>query len=245
MPATLTARAVPRRPSGPPIEELDLDGWIDEVLNQHAAVGFAMGVVRDGRLAYFGARGLANIETKTPQMAVPLALGVTDPFERLARIAAATAERKTRDRSSVGKLLRSSIGSRVALMAVDRQRVNVCSANIPGPRRPLFLLGSRVLEVVPILPLIGRVSLGVGAISYAGAFTIGVAADREKFADLDVFLTGMERELQALDRSTARARPATGPVIDYVVSDISADNGATRSPPAAATASGRPGATPA
>jgi hypothetical protein len=107
--------------------------------------------------------------------------------------------------------------------------VNVCSANIPGPRSPFFLLGSRVVEVVPILPLIGRVSLGVGAISYAGAFTIGVAADREKFADLDVFLTGMERELHALRTAPdARMRPATDPVIGYVVSDISADKGAAR-----------------
>ena len=84
------------------------------------------------------------------------------------------------------------------LKAVDRQRVNVCSANIPGPRRPLFLGGARVLEVVPILPLIGRVSLGVGAVSYDGAFTIGITADRDAFPDLDTFVGGMRHELSAL-----------------------------------------------
>jgi WS/DGAT/MGAT family acyltransferase len=135
---------------------------------------------------------------RVAQMAIPLPLGVADPVERLARIAAATAARKTRDRSAVGKLFRSSIATRLMLMAVNRQRVSVCSANIPGPKAPLGFTGSRVLEVVPILPLIGRVSLGVGAISYAGAFTIGVTADREPFPDLETFVTGMRRELEAL-----------------------------------------------
>ena len=138
---------------------------------------------------------------RVAQMAVPLPLGVADPLERLAKIAAATATRKARDRSAVGKLFRSPLATMLLLMAVNRQRVNVCSANIPGPKAPLSLAGSRALEVVPILPLIGRVSLGVGAVSYAGAFTIGVTADRQAFPDLDTFVTGMQRELEAIRTS--------------------------------------------
>lgn len=138
---------------------------------------------------------------RVAQMSVPLPIDVADPVERLRRIAEATATRKRRDRSGVGKLFRSSIATRLLLMAVDRERVNVCSANIPGPRSPRCLLGSRVLEVVPVLPLIGRVSLGVGAISYAGAFSIGITADRENFTDLGTFVAGMEGELAALTDS--------------------------------------------
>jgi hypothetical protein len=129
----------------------------------------------------------------------------------LAKIASATATAKRRDRSAVGKLFRSSLATWLLLKAVDRQRVNVCSADIPGPRAQLSLAGSRALEVVPILPLIGRVSLGVGAISYAGAFTVGVTADRERFPDLDTFVAGMERELQAIARSARRRPPAVSP----------------------------------
>jgi WS/DGAT/MGAT family acyltransferase len=138
---------------------------------------------------------------RVAQMAVPLPLDVADPLVRLARIAEATAGGKARDRSAVGKLFRSSLTTWLVLRAVDRQRVNVCSANVPGPRAPRFLAGSRVLEVVPILPLIGRVSLGVGAVSYAGAFTLGVTADRDRFGDLDTFVAGMERELGVLRSS--------------------------------------------
>jgi diacylglycerol O-acyltransferase len=172
-----------------------------------------------------------TIGNRVAQMAIPLPLGVAGPRKRLARIATATAAGKAHDRSMVGKLFRSSITTLLLLKAVDRQRVNVCSANIPGPRRPLFLAGSRILDVVPILPLIGRVSLGVGAISYAGAFTIGVTADREAFPDLGVFVTGMERELSRLraahpgmqpDRSAGNGELET--VRRYITRAISADS---------------------
>ncbi len=157
---------------------------------------------------------------RVAQMAVPLPLGTADPAVRLAAIAAVTAERKTLDRSAVGKLFRSGLMTRLMLKAVNRQRVHACSANIPGPRRPLYLAGARVLEVMPVLPLIGRVALGVGAISYAGDFTIGVTADRDAFPDLEVLVSGIHDELAELRGSrsggygrsqptTANARPRT------------------------------------
>jgi CubicO group peptidase (beta-lactamase class C family) len=66
MTATLTREPELPNPSVAPSERLDLDGWVGEVLNRHAAVGFAVGVVRDGRLTYFGAHGPADIESATP-----------------------------------------------------------------------------------------------------------------------------------------------------------------------------------
>ena len=66
MPATQTRPKPGPRRTGPPIEELDLDGWIGEVLNRHPVVGFALGVVRDGRLSFFGAHGPADIESASP-----------------------------------------------------------------------------------------------------------------------------------------------------------------------------------
>ena len=83
-----------------------------------------------------------------------------------------------------------------------RQRVNVTSASIPGPEMPLYLAGARVLEVFPVLPLIGNEPLGVGALSYAETFNIGVVADRDAFPDLDVFAAAMREELQRFGVST-------------------------------------------
>jgi WS/DGAT/MGAT family acyltransferase len=146
------------------------------------------------------------------QMAVPLPLGGSDPGRRLQQIAAETANRKARTRTSLGILFGGRITRRLLLMAVIRQRVNVTSASIPGPPVPLYLAGARVLEVFPVLPLIANEPLGVGALSYAGTFNIGVVADRDAYPDLDVFAAGARKELHALGGSTylTSVRPGTG-----------------------------------
>lgn len=132
------------------------------------------------------------------QMAVPVPLGGSDPDRRLERIAADTATRKRRTRANLGALFRGRLVTRLLLKAVTRQRVNVTTASLPGPRRPLYLAGARVIEVFPVLPLIGNVALGVGAVTYAGTFSIGITADRDAFPDLDLFVSGMRAELDAL-----------------------------------------------
>ena len=83
-------------------------------------------------------------------------------------------------------------------MAVMRQRVNATTADIPGPEVPLCLAGPQVLEVFPILPLMANEPLGVGALSYAGTFAIGVVADQDAYPDLDTFTAGLCEELHAL-----------------------------------------------
>ncbi|HEY8953420.1 MAG TPA: WS/DGAT domain-containing protein [Candidatus Dormibacteraeota bacterium] len=89
------------------------------------------------------------------------------------------------------------------MKVVDRQRVNVTTADLPGPEIPLYLAGARLLELFPLLPLIGKVSLGVGAISYAGQFNIAAVADRDACPDIDVFVAGVRNELRALSASLA------------------------------------------
>jgi diacylglycerol O-acyltransferase / wax synthase len=132
------------------------------------------------------------------QMAVPLPLEGSDPGRRLRQVAAETARRKARTRASLGTLFRGRIARGLLLKAVMRQRVNVTTASISGPTMPLHLAGARLLEVFPVLPLIATESLGVGALSYAGAFNIGVVADRDAYPDLEVFAAGAREELHAL-----------------------------------------------
>jgi WS/DGAT/MGAT family acyltransferase len=137
------------------------------------------------------------------QMAVPLRLGETDPGRRLTAVAAETRQRKARLRTSLSDLLiGGALGRRLMLLAVMRQRVNATSASIPGPKQPLYLAGARVLNVSPLLPLVANEPLGVGALSYAGALTIGIVADRDAFPDLDVLAAAMRDELRAFGLHT-------------------------------------------
>jgi WS/DGAT/MGAT family acyltransferase len=132
------------------------------------------------------------------QMVVPLPIDVADPVARLRRIAAATAERKARPRPSLGGLPHSGIAGRLFLKLITRQHVNVTTADLPGPEVPLHLAGARLLEVFPIVQLLGRNSLAVGALSYAGEFDAMAVADRDACPDLEVFTKGTEEALTSL-----------------------------------------------
>ena len=90
----------------------------------------------------------------------------------------------------MGSVLHSRIARRAMLKVLDRNPVNVTSADLVGPPEPVYFAGARLLEVFPVLPLMGNVSLGVGALSYAGQFNVAVIADRDAYPDLDVFAAG-------------------------------------------------------
>ena len=118
-----------------------------------------------------GQRGRAE-ENLDGMMIVPLPIGVSDPLRRLQLIAAETAERKKRSRPRAGTLLRNRVIQRVGLRLMARQRwANAYVANVPGPPMPLYLAGAPLLEVFPVVPLIGNVTLGVGALSTRGSST--------------------------------------------------------------------------
>jgi WS/DGAT/MGAT family acyltransferase len=132
------------------------------------------------------------------QMVVPLPLGVADPADRLRRIAADTARRKAMSHPALGPMLHSRLVRRALLKMLKRQPVNVTTADVPGPPVPVHVAGAPVLELFPLLPLIGNVPVGVGALSYAGRFDIMVVVDPDACPDLDVFTAAMRTTLVSL-----------------------------------------------
>ncbi len=132
------------------------------------------------------------------QIVVPLPVGVTDPQRLLRQIAADTALRKARAQPPLGRIPHRGPAGRVFLKLAARQRVNVTSANLPGPGVPLYFAGAPLLEVFPLVDLLGTVSLAVGAMSYAGQFGIMVTADQDAYPDLSVFAAGLRDGLRAL-----------------------------------------------
>ena len=74
-------------------------------------------------------------------------------------------------------------------------------ANVPGPQMPLYLAGAKLLEMFPIVPLIGNITLGVGALSYAGQFNITAVADRDACPDVEVFAVAVRDALRSLAAS--------------------------------------------
>lgn len=135
-------------------------------------------------------------------MIVPLPVGEPDDLRRLEMIAVETAQRKKKSRPSGSTLFPSVFIQRAFLRLAVRQRfMNVYVANVPGPPVPLYLAGAPLLEVFPVVPIMGNVPLGVGALSYAGQFNITVVTDRDACPDGEVFVEGVRSSLDALARS--------------------------------------------
>ena len=84
------------------------------------------------------------------------------------------------------------------LPLIAKKRVNVETADLPGPPAPLYFCGAQLLEVFPLLNLIGNVSLGVGALSYAGQFNIMAVGDADAYPDIEVFTASARNELHSL-----------------------------------------------
>src|SRR5215472_16889007 len=142
-------------------------------------------------------------------MMVPLPVGEPDPTHRLELIAVETAARKHKARPQAGTgIFRFAAGQRAWYRHFPRQRsVNLVVTNAPGPPVPLYLAGTRLLELFPMMPVMGNLTLVVAALSYAGQLNLTVVADHDHCPDLEIFTHGVHTALDDL----ARTVPAPAP----------------------------------
>jgi WS/DGAT/MGAT family acyltransferase len=82
---------------------------------------------------------------------------------------------------------------------MSRQRFfNLVVTNVPGPQFPLYLLGRRMLEPFPMVPLAKNQAIGVALLSYDGAINFGVVGDYDLLWDLDEFAGDLRESLAEL-----------------------------------------------
>jgi diacylglycerol O-acyltransferase len=141
-------------------------------------------------------------------MMVPLPLGEPDPVRRLELIAAETAARKHKARPQAGTgIFRFAAGQRAWYRHFPRQRsVNLVVTNAPGPPVPLYLAGARLLELFPMMPVMGNLTLVVAVLSY-GQLNLTAVADHDHCPDLEIFTRGVHTTLDDLARSALVPAP--------------------------------------
>jgi diacylglycerol O-acyltransferase / wax synthase len=69
---------------------------------------------------------------------------------------------------------------------------------VPGPQRPLYAAGRRLLEILPYVPIAGHVRIGVAIFSYDGGLTFGVTGDYDEAPDIDLLCRGIEQSMREL-----------------------------------------------
>jgi hypothetical protein len=75
---------------------------------------------------------------------------------------------------------------------------NIVITNVPGPRVPVYLLGARLLETYPVVPVTATQSLGIALLSYDDTLSWGFNADWDAVPDLHDFVEDVEAEFEAL-----------------------------------------------
>lgn len=128
-------------------------------------------------------------------MLVPVPVGEPDPIRRLEQIARASAERKRLPPyQPAGRPMQ-----RWMVHVMNRQRlVNLLASNLPGPPKPMYFAGAKILEVFQIGVVQGNLALSVGVLSYAGQLNFDLLGDTNAVPDLATFAHGVTDDLERL-----------------------------------------------
>jgi WS/DGAT/MGAT family acyltransferase len=167
------------------------------------------------------ASGADAIDNQAGSIVLPLPVGEADPGRRLDRIVATTSRTKAIQRPAaiMNAMAAMSATPLGAYFNLHQRAVNVIATNVVGPPGPMYVLGAPILDILPIIQLVGNIGLTLCAFSYAGRVSLVVTADKGGFPDVDELIHGMERDWQALV-GTRRAGPE--PASDRVLEAVPA-----------------------
>jgi diacylglycerol O-acyltransferase len=152
-----------------------------------------------------GERGSYN--NKVSAMFAALPVGTADADERLQTVRAQMDGLKRSGQAVAGSTLTSlggfappmlfALGARVA-SATPQSMINTVTTNVPGPQHPMFLVGRRLLNAYPFVPLAGHVRIGVAIFSYDGNLNFGVTGDYDTAPDIEILCDGIEAGIDEL-----------------------------------------------
>jgi len=173
---------------------------------------------------------LGNLVTA---MIARLPIDVAEPRERLRRVSAEMRALKDQGQArgtglalQLAGLLPAPVNALMARLMPSSVPLNTVTTNVPGPRETCRLLGRRIDEVHPIVPLFDGMGVEFAIMSYADRLSICAVADPQLVPDaseIGVHLHAAAEELaHALGiRDAAPAQPtAAGPRVAELMSPL-------------------------
>ena len=134
-----------------------------------------------------------------------LPIGERDPARRIEAVREVTADLKRSKQAlgaealtSVSEWTAPTLAALAARLAFANRLSNLVVTNVPGPQIPLYLLGARMLESYPMVPLFVSQGLGIALFSYAGGLYWGFNADWDLFPDLHDFVVAVDASFREL-----------------------------------------------
>jgi diacylglycerol O-acyltransferase len=138
-----------------------------------------------------------------------LPVGLDDPVERLHALTAQLQELKSSAQALAADALVGLAGfAPPAILAAavrpvfayPQRYLNTIVTNVPGPQRPLYALGRRMVACYPFVPIASTLRITTAVFSYDGTVYFGVTGDFGTVPDLDVVGQGVEEGFAALLR---------------------------------------------
>lgn len=151
--------------------------------------------------------GHGDLGNQISAVTVTLPIFSEDPIDRLRMIKHETGDLK-HSRQAVGANLLAgltdfappTIVSQAARLQARQRFFNLVVTNVPGPQFPLYVLGRRMLEIYPMVPLAKRQAVCVGILSYDGNVNFGLVGDHEAMEGLDDLARHLSEELREMRR---------------------------------------------
>ena len=147
-----------------------------------------------------------------------LPVGERDPAERLRRVTE-TMQALKHSKQALGvswlEGLADRIGGRffaqLSRSATRNRPFNVVVTNVPGPRMPLYFLGSQMQAIYPMMPLFPNQALALAVLSYNGKVYWGFNSDWDALPDVHNVVEGIGEQFDEL-HSAARANASRGEI---------------------------------
>jgi diacylglycerol O-acyltransferase len=161
-----------------------------------------------------GADDRHPVSNQISAILVNLPVGEADPLRRLEHLHSQMEDLK-RTRQAVGAEFLTGVlgfaapsllalGSRAAFR-LPQPLVQTVTTNVPGPRFPLYLLGRKLRELYPYVPIGDHLRTGVAVFSYLDHFAFGITADYRAVpkSDLRALTDGIKSGLAELKAEAA------------------------------------------
>ena len=153
-----------------------------------------------------------NLGNQVTAMMASLPVGCEDPIERLGIVRRSMGNLKQSKQAVGANLIAEmtdfappTIVSQAARLQSRQRFFNLVVTNVPGPQFPLYVLGRKLRDIFPMVPLAKRQAVCVGIMSYDGGINFGLIGDYEAMPALGGLAIDLSDELESL----AALTPAT------------------------------------
>lgn len=147
-----------------------------------------------------------------------LPVDIEDPVEALAEVHTRLAEAKAAGEAEAGASITAlaahepfgavSLAIRLGFRLPQRSIITV-TTNVPGPREPLFVLGRKVIELLPYVPIAIRMRIGVAVLSYCDKLDFGITADYDGAPEVGLLAAAIQDSTADLVAAAAARLAAT------------------------------------